>query len=102
MGFAVSRSQARQLVNHGHFFVNGKPTNLPSYQLRDKDIVNVKPQKVKVAPFQEVINLRPEDCTYPWIEMDYSKLKGVFKHAPQKGQFDHQIQVSLIVEYYSR
>ena len=54
------------------------------------------------APFQEVLNLKPEDCTYPWIEMEYAKLKGIYKHAPQKGQFDHQIQVNLIVEFYSR
>ena len=102
MGFAVSRSQARQLVSHGHFYVNGRATDVPSYLLKDGDEVNVKPQKVKAAPFQEVLNLKPEDCTYPWIEMDYSRLKGVYRHAPQKGQFDHQIQVSLIVEFYSR
>ena len=102
MGFAVSRTAARQLVNHGHFLVNGKPTNIPSRQLKDGEVVLVKPQKRKAAPFQEVVNLSPEDCTYPWIEMDYSKLAGTFKHAPLKGQFDHQIQVSMIVEFYSR
>ena len=46
--------------------------------------------------------MSPEDCSYSWIEMDYSKLTGTFKHAPMKGQFDHQIQVSMIVEFYSR
>ncbi|HEX9744380.1 MAG TPA: 30S ribosomal protein S4 [bacterium] len=102
MGFAVSRSQARQLVNHGHFMVNGSNVDIPSYQLRDGDVIQVKQQKRKSAPFQEVVNLNPEDCTYPWIEMDYSKLTGTYKHAPQKGQFDHQIQASLIVEFYSR
>lgn len=102
MGFAVSRAQARQLVSHGHFLVNDRPVNIPSHQLRDNDRVQVKPQKRKAAPFQEVVSLSPEECTYPWIEMDYSKLRGVFKHAPQKGQFDHQIQASLIVEFYSR
>jgi small subunit ribosomal protein S4 len=102
MGFAVSRSQARQLVSHGHFIVNGRTVNVPSYQLRDGELVQVKPQKIKAAPFQEVVNLKPEDCTYPWVEMDYSKLRGTFKHAPLKGQFDHQLQVNLIVEFYSR
>jgi small subunit ribosomal protein S4 len=102
MGFAVSRAQARQLVCHGHFYVNGRIADIPSYLLKDGDTVNVKPQKIKAAPFQEVINLKPEDCTYPWIEMEYAKLKGIYKHAPQKGQFDHQIQVNLIVEFYSR
>ena len=102
MGFASSRSQARQLVCHGHFYVNGRAVNIPSYRLRDKDIIEVKPQKRKAAPFQEVVNLNPEDCTYPWIEMDYTKLRGTFRHAPEKGQFDHQIQVNLIVEFYSR
>ncbi len=102
MGFAVSRNQARQLVSHGHFLVNGRTTNVPSFQLRDGDSVQVKEQKRKSAPFQEIVNLKPEDCTYPWIEMDYSKLRGTFKHAPQRGQFDHQIQVNLIVEFYSR
>jgi len=102
MGFAVSRSQARLLVSHGHFLVNGRNTNISSYLLSDGDKIEVKPQKRRAAPFQEVINLKPEDCTYPWIEMDYSKLTGIYKHAPQKGQFDHQIQSSLIVEFYSR
>jgi small subunit ribosomal protein S4 len=102
MGFAVSRAHARQLVSHGHFLVNDVPTNIPSYQLRDNDKVQVRPQKRKAAPFQEVVNLSPEDCTYPWIEMDYTKLLGNFKHAPHKGQFDHQIQVNMIVEFYSR
>ena len=102
MGFAVSRSQARQLVSHGHFAINGKTVDIPSYQLRDGDRIEVKSGKRKSAPFQEVINLNPEDCAYPWIEMDYSKLMGMYKHAPQKGQFDHQIQASLIVEFYSR
>lgn len=102
MGFAVSRSHARQLVSHCHFFVNGRPTNIPSYLLKDGDRVQVKPQKRRAAPFQEVVNLSPEECTYPWIEMDYSKLTGHFRHAPMKGQFDHQIQVNMIVEFYSR
>jgi len=102
MGFAASRAQARQLVSHGHFLVNKRPVNIPSYQLRDGDMVDVKGQKRKSAPFQEVVNLKPEECTYPWIEIDYSKLRGVFKHAPHRGQFDQLIQVSLIVEFYSR
>jgi small subunit ribosomal protein S4 len=102
MGFAVSRAQARQLVTHGHFTVNGRPVNVPSYQLKDNDVVDVKQFKRKSAPFQEVVNLTPEDCTYSWIEMNYTKLNGRFKHAPMKGQFDHQIQVNLIVEFYSR
>ncbi len=102
MGFAASRAQARQLVNHGHFLVNGRPVNIASYRLKDGDTIDVKPQKRKSAPFQEVVNLKPEDCTYPWVEMDYAKLRGAFKHAPEKGQFDQQIQVNLIVEFYSR
>ncbi len=102
MGFAASRNQGRQLVGHGHFAINGIPTDIPSYKLRDGDTVEVKSQKKKAAPFQEVVNLNPEECTYPWIDMDYSKLQGVFRHAPEKAQYDHQIQVNLIVEFYSR
>lgn len=102
MGFAVSRTQARQMVGHGHFLVNGRSMDIASMQLKDGDVIEVKPQKRKAAPFQEVINLSPEECSYPWIQMDYSKLRGHFKHGPMKGQFDHQIQVNLIVEFYSR
>jgi small subunit ribosomal protein S4 len=76
--------------------------NVPSIQVTDGDVIEVKPHKRKAAPFQEVVNLKPEDCTYSWIEIDYGKLKGSFRHAPAKGQFDHQIQVNLIVEFYSR
>lgn len=102
MTFATSRSHARQLVRHGHFLVNGRKVDLPSYQLRPGDTVEVRESKQKKGPFAEVRTLSPDEVHYPWLEVDFKNLKGTFKTVPQQEELDQQIQAHLIVEFYSR
>jgi small subunit ribosomal protein S4 len=102
LGFADSRQHARQLVRHGHYTLNGKRADIPSMQIRDGDVVQLKPNKVKKTAHKSYMEKKPEDCSYPWLEVDYRNMRGTFKHAPSKQEHDHKFQMNLIVEFYSR
>jgi small subunit ribosomal protein S4 len=102
MGFASSRAQARQLVTHGHFAVNGRPTNIPSYHLREGDRVEVREGSRKAAYFKnarEAIRAaqRPE-----WLDVDPDKLAGTVAALPRRDQMPLELNEQLVVEYYSR
>lgn len=102
MGFANSRSQARQLVRHGLFTLNGKKVNIPSLQVRIGDTVEVqeKDRKVPVlAEAQEVIARRGLPA---WLEVDGPNFKGVVKALPQREDITFPINEHLIVELYSK
>jgi small subunit ribosomal protein S4 len=100
LGFAASRAQARQLIRHGHFMVNGRRVNIPSYQVRPDDIVSMKPG----APIEQVVR-DATDLTAsvsPWLQADHDNLTGkVLKH-PERGEIDAPVQEQLIVELYSK
>ena len=100
LGFAASRAQARQLIRHGHFQVNGRRVNIPSYQVRPNDVVSVKPG----SPAEQVIR-DATDLTAsvsPWIQADHDNLTGkVLKH-PERAEIDTPVQEQLIVELYSK
>ncbi len=102
MGFAESRAQARQLVKHGHFTLNDKRADIPSMIVTPGDVVRLKAQKVKKAIHKPKLEKKPEDCPFPWLDVDYRNMRGVFKHVPSKAEFDHKYQMNLIVEFYSR
>ncbi|MEO7994369.1 MAG: 30S ribosomal protein S4 [bacterium] len=102
MGFATSRSHARQLVRHGHFLLDGKRVNIPSQLLKAGDIVSVRENKRKKGPFQEIQNLSPDEVHYPWLAVDFKNLQGTFASVPRQDELDQQIQAHLIVEFYSR
>jgi small subunit ribosomal protein S4 len=102
MGFASSRAQARQLVTHGHFAVNGRPTNIPSYHLREGDRVEVREGSRRAAYFKnarEAIRAaqRPE-----WLDVDPDKLAGSVAALPRRDQMPLELNEQLVVEYYSR
>jgi small subunit ribosomal protein S4 len=100
LGFAASRAQARQLIRHGHFMVNGRRVNIPSYQVRPDHIVSMKPG----APIEQVVR-DATDLTAsvsPWLQADHDNLTGkVLKH-PERGEIDAPVQEQLIVELYSK
>jgi len=103
MGFAVTRAQARQLVVHGHFTVNGRKTDIPSYQVRPGDEISVKDNKRDSAyfkDFQVVLEAhRPPD----WVSVDTAKLSGKVLSLPARDQMVlPPFNEALIVEYYSR
>ena len=102
LGFAVSRPQARQLVRHGHFTVNGRRTNVPSYLVDAGDIVAVRPssaQNPAIAYAMEEVKGRgiPE-----WLTVDSEKLSGSLTSAPTREQLNLPVQEQLIVELYSK
>ena len=102
MGFAASRPQARQLVSHGHFQVNGRPTNVPSYQLRPGDRVEVREGSRKAEPFQTAPeNLRSAQ-TPEWLTVDPDRLAGTISTLPRRDQMPQELNEQLVVEYYSR
>ena len=102
MGFANSRRQARQLVNHGHFTLNGHKVTIPSLQVRVGDEIAV-PEKSRnipvIAAAQDVIARR--GCP-AWVEVDGAAFKGVIKALPQRDDIQTPIEESLIVELYSK
>ena len=100
LGFAATRRQARQLVNHGHFRVNGKKVDIPSYQVRADDIITVKPG----SNAEPIIRAATElvASVAPWLQADYDALNGKVLKAPERGEIDTPVSEQLIVEYYSK
>lgn len=102
LGFARSRAQARQLVSHGHFLVNGKAINIPSHQLKKGDLVSFKPQKSKKATFQNIKNMLKRYKTQSWLELNAEKLEGRVIGEPSIEEVAPPVEISTIFEYYSR
>ncbi len=100
LGFAATRRQARQLVNHGHFRVNGKKVNIPSYQVRPEDVITVK----EGSNAEAVIRAATESVTVvaAWLQADYDSLNGKVLKAPDRTEIDLPVREQLIVELYSK
>lgn len=102
MGFAATRAEARQLVRHRHFLVNGHKANIPSMLLKPGDVVEVKERSKKVVKIVESIGTVDRRGTPSWIELDKETFKGVFKEMPVREELSMPIREQLIVELYSR
>ena len=99
-GFAITRKQSRQMVNHGHFLVNGKKVDIPSYLLKEGDVITVKTRSEKfMTSVQESIDLA---LTYGWITVDKKELKIVFDRIPAREEIDPEFKEQLVIEYYSK
>ena len=100
LGFAATRRQARQLVTHGHFRVNGKKVNIPSYQVRPDDVITVKDG----SNAEGVIRAATETVTVvaSWLQADYDALNGKVLKAPDRTEIDMPVREQLIVELYSK
>ena len=102
MGIGSSRSQARQLVTHNHFTVNGKNVNIASYQLRAGDVVAVKENKRGNKYFEAFKQTEHSNNVPKWLEFDAEKLEGKVIALPKREDIDLQIQEQMIVELYSK
>jgi small subunit ribosomal protein S4 len=101
-GFAESRDMARQLVRHGHFLVNGRKVNIPSFRVGERDIVEVREKSREMMPF-EVAQVRAGDRQVPgWLEVVPDRLRILVHAMPQRQQIDTPVQEQLIVEFYSK
>lgn len=102
LGYADSRAQARQLVTHGHFTVNGRRTDIPSMQIEEGDEVAVREGSKKRTYFSE-LRERAEDKNVPsWLSRDLNNLSGTVLRQPEREEIDANLNEQLIVEYYSR
>lgn len=100
LGFASSRKEARQLVNHGHFQVNGKKVNIPSYTVKPGDVIKVKEKSTNSPKFKEVKEM---SITVPsWVAVDVEKLEGKILSVPTRSEIDTPVAEHLIVELYSK
>lgn len=102
LGFASSRSQARQLVRHNHFLVNGKKVNIPSYLLRPGDTVSVREQSRQIAAINEAVEAMPRRGLPAWLDLDKVKYEGIFKAFPTREEISLPVQEQLVVEFYSK
>jgi len=102
LNFAYSRSQARQLVRHGHVQVNSRKVNIPSYMIKVGDVVEMRGKEKNLKKAEDV-RKELEDRPIPkWLEPDKDALKGKVKNLPQREDLDFSIQEQLIVELYSK
>jgi small subunit ribosomal protein S4 len=102
LGFAPSRSAARQLVNHGHFLVNDKPVNIPSFLLRPGDVVRVKPKSKENVTIKGAMEDTKGRTIAAWLEIDKEKLSGKLVNIPTRDTIGLPINEQLIVELYSK
>jgi small subunit ribosomal protein S4 len=101
-GFAKSRDMARQLVRHGHFLVNGKKVDIPSYRVSGSDIVEVRPSSVELTPFVVARAEAGERTSPAWLEVLPNRNRILVHSLPERGAIDTQVQEQLIVELYSK
>jgi small subunit ribosomal protein S4 len=103
MGFAVTRAQARQMVTHKAILVNGQAVNIPSYRVKPEDVVAIREKAKNQLRVKEAVTLSQEMNLVPaWLEVDSTKMEGVFKAYPDRDELSAAINESLIVELYSK
>ena len=102
LGFASSRSQARLLVTHGHFTVNGRRTDVPSMLLKDGDTVAVRDGSRSLEYFKAAGDLADSRSSPSWLNRDSKQLSGSVQRLPERAEIDGSLNEQLIVEYYSR
>ena len=100
LGFAPTRRAARQLVNHGHFLVNGIKTDIPSFRVKVGDVIEVKEKSKNLAIIKASLEARVH--TPAFVEVDDTKLTGKLARLPERSELNQEINESLIVEYYNR
>jgi small subunit ribosomal protein S4 len=102
LGFAASRAQARELVGHGHFCVNGRKVNTPSFQVKPGHVVELRESSKNLFPIVAAIDSSAGVRLPAWLEADYEKRQGKVTKLPVREEIDTQVEETLIVEFYSR
>ncbi len=102
MGFGVSRTEARQLVRHNGVTVNGKKVNVPSYAVKPGDVVAIAEKAKEQLRVKASVEMAQQRGMPEWIEVDASKLQGIYKAKPERSELPAEIQEQLVVELYSK
>ena len=100
LGFAASRRQARQLVRHGHWLVNGRRVDIPSYQVRPDDVITIKPGSAAEDAVRSATELTA--AVPPWLQADHDALTAKVLRMPERGEINTPVSEQLIVELYSK
>jgi len=101
-GFTTSRAEARQLIDHGHFRVNGRKTDIPSYLVKEGDVIEVKEKSKTLHAIVEALEIREQRGSVEWIEVDADARKATVKALPERTDLPMAVEERLIVEFYSK
>jgi small subunit ribosomal protein S4 len=102
MGFGATRAEARQLVSHKAILVNDRPVNIPSYQVKTGDIVQVREKSRNQLRVKNALEIAGNRAPVSWVEVDANKMNGTFKAVPERADLPADINENLIVELYSK
>lgn len=102
MGFGVTRAECRQLVSHKAILVNGQVVNIPSYQVKKDDVIEIREKAKKQLRIQEAVNIAQQFGFPEWVDVDAKAMSGVFKSVPERSDLAADINESLVVELYSK
>ena len=102
MGFARTRREARQVVGHKHFLVNGKPVIIPSYLIKAGDVIEVREKSRSLQRYKDILEVTAGRLVPEWIEVDQDAYKGTIKYLPTREMIDVPVNEMLIVELYSK
>jgi small subunit ribosomal protein S4 len=102
MGFGSTRAEARQLVSHKAILVNGQSVNIASYLVKTGDVISIREKSKSQARVKDALQLAESGGFPAWVQVDTTKMEGVFKKTPDRDEFASDINESLIVELYSR
>jgi small subunit ribosomal protein S4 len=102
MGFARTRKEARQIVDHKHVLVNGKQVNIPSYLIKAGDVIEIKENKKSSVRYKQILEVTAGRLVPEWLDVDAEALKGTVKELPSREVIDVPVDEMLIVELYSK
>ncbi len=102
LGFADSRTQARQFISHRHFLVNDRVVNIPTFSVKKGDKIKIRPSSLKKGMFKDIVSTLKRRSIPSWISLNVSKLEGTIKSLPTFEEAAPPVEVSAIFEFYSR
>ena len=102
LGLANTRREARQIVNHGHILVNGKKVNIPSYLIKQGDVISVREKSKNSDRMKEIVERNESRLVPKWLDMDKNTLTGKVVALPARDDIDYEVEEHLIVELYSK
>ena len=102
MGFGRTRKETRQIVDHKHVLVNGKQVNIPSYQVKAGDVIEIKEKFKSAQRYKDILEVTAGRMVPAWLESDQEKLRGTVKELPTRDEIDVPVNEMLIVELYSK
>jgi small subunit ribosomal protein S4 len=102
MGYGSTRAESRQLVSHKAITVNGRSVNIPSFQVKEGDVVSVREKSKKQLRIAQALELAANRSAIEWVEVDAKKMDGTFKRVPARVDLSADINEALIIELYSK